>query len=341
VKCGDARIINNLAYNWNWWPTGISGGVKTDIIGNFYKPGPDTPENRLYEVMVRKDWESPAYGPKGNPSIYIKGNIGPHQKDPEGDNWIMMMENVRWQPIGHAPDRKISERTEPFNTDYFPITIHSVIEIEKIVFKDVGACRTLNENGEWISVRDVVDNRLIKEFRSGTGKIIVDENDVGGFPEIKKGIRYPDDDHDGMSDTWERKNTLDTDNPDGSNDKDRDGYTNIEEFLNGTNPNVDEKISVVKENNTLNPLVFHLSPNYPNPFNPATTIEYSIPLDGHVTLAIYNASGQTVGVLKDDDYQTAGYYSITWNAANMPSGLYFCTLKANGFTETRKMALVK
>jgi pectate lyase len=48
VKCRDARIINNLMYNWNWWPTGVSGGIKVDIIGNLYKIGPNTPESRTH-----------------------------------------------------------------------------------------------------------------------------------------------------------------------------------------------------------------------------------------------------------------------------------------------------
>ncbi|MFC1693738.1 T9SS type A sorting domain-containing protein [Candidatus Latescibacterota bacterium] len=88
------------------------------------------------------------------------------------------------------------------------------------------------------------------------------------------------------------------------------------------------------------PLDFKLYENYPNPFNPVTTILYSLPQDGHMTLTIYNISGQLVRVLKDE-FQSAGKHSITWNAADMPSGLYFSTLKVNGITETRKMMLVK
>ena len=85
---------------------------------------------------------------------------------------------------------------------------------------------------------------------------------------------------------------------------------------------------------------FKVSAPYPNPFNPTTTIEYSLPQDGHLILSIFNVSGQLVHVLKNE-LQQAGNYSITWNASEMPSGLYFCTLKSNGFTETRKMVLVR
>ena len=85
---------------------------------------------------------------------------------------------------------------------------------------------------------------------------------------------------------------------------------------------------------------FELLNNFPNPFNPATTISYNLPQSTRVKLSIYNTSGQRVSILKDE-YQLAGSYSETWNAAGFPSGLYFCILDANGFTQTRKMVLVK
>ena len=79
---------------------------------------------------------------------------------------------------------------------------------------------------------------------------------------------------------------------------------------------------------------------YPNPFNSSTTIEYSLPEDGQVILVIYNISGQAVKVLSDA-YHLAGKYAVTWNAADMPSGLYFCTLKTKNHTQTSKMLLLK
>ena len=90
----------------------------------------------------------------------------------------------------------------------------------------------------------------------------------------------------------------------------------------------------------VNPSEYYMNTPFPNPFNPVTTIEYSLPLEAHVTLTIYNVSGQIVGVL-EDKLKPVGKHSISWNAAGMPTGLYFCTLKANRFSETRKMVLVK
>ena len=85
---------------------------------------------------------------------------------------------------------------------------------------------------------------------------------------------------------------------------------------------------------------FCLNAPYPNPFNPVTNIEFSLPQDTHVSLIIYNVSGQLVDILKDG-YSQSGYYTILWDAKGKPSGLYFCTLKVNNITDTKKMLLLR
>ncbi len=98
--------------------------------------------------------------------------------------------------------------------------------------------------------------------------------------------------------------------------------------------------TIIDENDLSKSQAFELYQNYPNPFNPSTIIGYSLPKDGHITITIFNISGQVVCVLKNE-LQTSGNYSIIWNATGVPSGLYFYTLKADGFIETRKMSLVR
>jgi hypothetical protein len=89
---------------------------------------------------------------------------------------------------------------------------------------------------------------------------------------------------------------------------------------------------------------FALSQNYPEPFNPTTTIRYQLPQAAHVTLKIYNMLGQEVATLVDG-VQDAGYRSIVWNAVNVSSGVYFYRIKAAAgtttFTDVRKMLVVK
>jgi Secretion system C-terminal sorting domain len=89
-----------------------------------------------------------------------------------------------------------------------------------------------------------------------------------------------------------------------------------------------------------NPVEFKLSQNYPNPFNPNTVINYSVPKDGMVTLRVYNTSGQLVSELMNAP-QTAGSYSAVFNANGLSSGVYFYTIAASGYTDTKKMILVK
>ncbi len=80
--------------------------------------------------------------------------------------------------------------------------------------------------------------------------------------------------------------------------------------------------------------------NYPNPFNPVTTIEYSLKTTSFLSITVYNAYGQQVAVLKNEVHEP-GIYSLEWDASNMPSGVYFCRLTAGTFEQTRKMTLVK
>ncbi|MFC2093619.1 M20/M25/M40 family metallo-hydrolase [Bacteroidota bacterium] len=80
--------------------------------------------------------------------------------------------------------------------------------------------------------------------------------------------------------------------------------------------------------------------NYPNPFNPTTTIKYSIPKNGDVYLKIYDVLGKEVAVLVNE-WHSAGTYSVTWDASVMPSGIYFYRLSSEGYTETKRMVLVK
>ena len=85
--------------------------------------------------------------------------------------------------------------------------------------------------------RDTVDIRLVNEVKSGTGKIIDDEQQVGGWPELKSAEPPEDCDKDGMPDDWEKQNGFDPDDPaDGNTDTDADGYTNLEEYLNNIKP---------------------------------------------------------------------------------------------------------
>jgi len=88
------------------------------------------------------------------------------------------------------------------------------------------------------------------------------------------------------------------------------------------------------------PAEFALLGNYPNPFNASTAIDYRLPVSAHVTLEVYNLCGEKVETLVDNE-QDAGYKSISWEASEVSSGLYFYKLTAGDFSETKRMTLVK
>ena len=88
------------------------------------------------------------------------------------------------------------------------------------------------------------------------------------------------------------------------------------------------------------PEAFELSRNFPNPFNPVTEIRFGLPHAGDVELKVFDGSGRVVAVLFEG-FRQAGYHSVTFNAAKLPSGSYTCRLQAGGRVLTRKMMLVK
>ena len=91
---------------------------------------------------------------------------------------------------------------------------------------------------------------------------------------------------------------------------------------------------------TTTPQHFVLKPNYPNPFNPTTNIQFDLALTGKVKLTVFNQLGQQVAVLVNETMQ-AGAHKVTWNASDMPSGLYFTKLEAGNTVYTQKMLLIK
>ena len=104
--------------------------------------------------------------------------------------------------------------------------------------------------------------------------------------------------------------------------------------------------SLVVSSNNVNeyeipiPEQFILSQNYPNPFNPTTTIGYQLPISGYSTLKVYNLLGQEVATIFEG-IQSAGNYSVTFDASGLTGGIYLYQLKAGNFVENKKFILLK
>ena len=217
---GVIDVVNNVAYN----PFGTFSHIDmisqvapdlVNYIGNIYKPGPNT------EVKYGIKTLNPGVPGAG---IFVQGNIGPQR------------ENDSLPEINIVnPDSRQFVVSEPYPTE--TITTTSALQTYDQVLADVGANMGLKCDGTFFSRRDVIDTRIVNDVLNGTGKIIDDPSEVGGWLAISPASPCADTDHDGMSDLWEQKYSFNLNDPsDGSTDADGDGYTNIEEFLNGTNP---------------------------------------------------------------------------------------------------------
>ena len=100
-----------------------------------------------------------------------------------------------------------------------------------------------------------------------------------------------------------------------------------------------EYSSEIQINNTV-PSEFSLKQNFPNPFNPSTQINFSIPQTSLVVLKVYDVTGREVATLLNQ-YKTAGSYTLNFNATELASGIYYYTIAAGSFSSTKKMILMK
>jgi len=83
-----------------------------------------------------------------------------------------------------------------------------------------------------------------------------------------------------------------------------------------------------------------LEGNSPNPFNASTVLSYQLPVASHVSLRVYDTAGRLVTTLVDG-WRSAGEHELTWDASEMPSGMYICRIQVGDWTESGKMVLIK
>ena len=230
---GDFNLVNNVLYNWRHRT--VDGGdqkSKYNIINNYFKPGPATPEAAIAHRVFRPDGRRP--GPDKTLArewgkAHVSGNVVEGNETVTKDNW-----NGGVQTDGDEDPKVILPRVrvdKPFPMAEMPI--QSALEAYESVLDHVGAT---------LPKRDAVDRRVIEHVRKGTfladtkQGIITDVKQVGGYPEYK-GEPLKDTDGDGIPDAWETLYGLDPNDPsDAAKDCNGDGYTNIEKYINGLDP---------------------------------------------------------------------------------------------------------
>jgi len=99
-------------------------------------------------------------------------------------------------------------------------------------------------------------------------------------------------------------------------------------------------VGIQEDRGAFVPKEFSLMQNYPNPFNPSTTISYNLPSQGNVTLKVFNMLGQQIRELVNQ-YQAAGHYTLRFDAAGLPSGVYLYRLSTDAGALTKKMLVIK
>lgn len=202
---------NNVVYNW-----GLRAGYTADdkasinYVANYLRPGPSTAKRaRPVAFFVG--------GVKTR--IFLEGNHHEGAKKQHGVDWdFVKLQEATWANIVrlNAPLPVAEVKTDDANVAYGKV---------------------LEFAGAVLPKRDPVDDRIITQVKNNTGKIIDTQLEVGGWPVYRNAEALLDTDLDGMPDTWETAQGMNPgDKGDAHADQDGDGYTNIEEFLNSTDP---------------------------------------------------------------------------------------------------------
>lgn len=113
-----------------------------------------------------------------------------------------------------------------------------------------------------------------------------------------------------------------------------------EAYLLGWGLRINNSVTGIEPLSNIIPGKFSLEQNYPNPFNPSTEIQFGVPKDVKVKISVFDILGREVQVLADE-FKTAGEYKVTFDASKLPSGVYFYTINAGTFSDTKKMILIK
>jgi hypothetical protein len=237
IKNKTFRLINSLVYNWGDWSSAAEGTAQVDFIGNKFKSGPldNTISTKEYEIGVNPtgDASTPI---NGTTSIYVVGNVGPHNANPLNDNWGMtrLIDIPTNAGAELGPLSESYRRFTPLAALPFPITVHDVMTAETIVLAGAGASRRLDCSGNWVSIRDSADARIVAEYTAGNAGIIpANETAVGGYPALAAGTACTDTDGDGMPDTWETANGLNINSATDGPTLHASGYSNLEMYLAG------------------------------------------------------------------------------------------------------------
>ena len=206
-------VRNNVMYNFGAICSGMTGdNLSVNYVANFIRPGPNS--NRKRGAIVFTDTAQASY--------YVADNVV------EGDEETTQDNGRLFDRVEDKGKRLVTRVAKSFPAPEIKTTSAPAALAE--VLASVGATRP---------VRDAVDQRIIQSVRDRTGRIIDSPKQVGGWPEYQTAPAPADTDGDGMPDEWERAQNLNPNDPsDAKVDRNGDGYTNLEDYLNDDAPAV-------------------------------------------------------------------------------------------------------
>jgi pectate lyase len=222
---GPHHVVNNLIYNWQDFGTAISNrgaGAKVNLIGNVYVRGPVSSTSR-YAVALEGSTTNP------DQYVYVSDNIGPFRTNDATDAWAIVGNGYDTSRYWLTPLPTNFRRATPWPDSPIPVVPSPSAQVIADVLNDVGATRP---------VRDALDQRAVADFYNRTGSIKrASRPQEMVYPVLASAAAPLDTDGDGMPDEWEIRYGLNPNDPrDGNRDANGDGYTNIEEYLNNTDP---------------------------------------------------------------------------------------------------------
>ena len=238
------QVINNVMDHFDIDGSLIEGD---DSASNYHVPEVEVAHYNIFGNYYKRSLISDQYhselcitpGVRVYAGDYTYGNIGPNRSSSSQDPWDIVS-FINWDcpnpctELLHAPKTPY-QVTSPFDSGNLPPYVTADAAYTDVL-NDVGANMGLNADGTFRNESDSVDVRVINDVINDTGNFINDPSDVGGWPTYGSGSgAYPDTDADGMSDTWETAKFGNL-SRNGTGDYDGDGYTDLEEFLNGTEP---------------------------------------------------------------------------------------------------------
>lgn len=332
---GHLDFRNNIIYNGGdrvlRFNSGSGQEQTVNLVKNVIIEGPES--DYTNEIQIRLN-SNDIY----NGKIFADKNLTDQNTRFNEDNWRMVINQQSLKPF---PPQKARSYVQ------FPVKNTTTLPAEDLY-------NTLRQNiGVTLPQRDHVDERILHDVEHKTGKYVASPQQTFGWPKHDETKQKLD-----VGSVWQKQHNIDLFNPEDANaDYNSNGYSNLEEFINNTDPHNDQTswnyignigsgdFSIASTDQSRleepagekSPL---LQPNFPNPFNSTTNIPFTVHSTATYNLEIINSTGQRVATLATATL-VPGEYQYIWNADAFPSGVYFVRLKWPGETKIQKVVLVK